>query len=107
MFGDPGKSRACFTPPLCHRCETASVRVLVVEDARALADAVARSLRRDGLAVDVVYDGAGALEHAAQTTYDGIVLDRDLPRVHGDAVCRALAGDHARILMLTASGEIE
>ena len=53
------------------------------------------------------YDGAAALDAAAQTAYDVIVLDRDLPVVHGDRVCRTVAGSGPRILMLTAAGEVE
>ncbi|RAY11604.1 DNA-binding response regulator [Actinomadura craniellae] len=85
------------------------MRVLVVEDERVLADAIATGLRRETLAVDVAYDGAGALERATVNSYDVIVLDRDLPRVHGDEVCRRLVAERtpARILMLTAAGELE
>ena len=84
------------------------MRVLVVEDEEALADAVARGLRREGMAVDVVHDGAGALDHARVNAYDVVVLDRDLPEVHGDAVCRELAGGGggSRILMLTAATDV-
>jgi DNA-binding response OmpR family regulator len=85
------------------------LRVLVVEDERVLADAIATGLRRDALAVDVAYDGAGALERATVNDYDVIVLDRDLPRVHGDQVCRELVARRypARIIMLTAAGELD
>jgi DNA-binding response OmpR family regulator len=85
------------------------VRVLVVEDEAVLAEAVGRGLRRQGLAVDLAFDGAQALDKAAVNHYEVIVLDRDLPRVHGDQVCRQLAsrGASARILMLTAAGTIE
>ena len=76
------------------------MRVLVVEDNRTLADRIADGLRDAGMAVDVTYDGAGALEKAGVVEYDVIVLDRDLPRVHGDTVCAALPGSPARILML-------
>jgi DNA-binding response OmpR family regulator len=84
------------------------MRVLVVEDQRDLADSVARVLRREGLAVDVAYDGGDALERTAIVDYDVVVLDRDLPVVHGDQVCRALVAAQApaRVLMLTASGTI-
>ena len=84
------------------------MRVLVVEDHEGLADAVASGLRREGMAVDVAFDGGTALERTAVTDYDVIVLDRDLPDVHGDEVCRALVTRRApgRILMLTASGTI-
>ena len=67
-----------------------AVRVLVVEDEEALADAIARGLRREGMAVDVAGDGGVALEKAATNGYDVVVLDRDLPVVHGDDVCRSL-----------------
>jgi DNA-binding response OmpR family regulator len=83
------------------------MRVLVVEDHATLAGRIAQGLRRAGMAVDAVHDGAAALEAAAQTAYDVIVLDRDLPVVHGDRVCRAVAGSGPRILMLTAAGEVD
>jgi DNA-binding response OmpR family regulator len=83
------------------------MRVLVVEDRQMMADSIARSLRREGMAVDVAYDGRAALGLAAINCYEVVVLDRDLPGVHGDEVCRQLAGGPARILMLTASGTVE
>ncbi|GAA4378464.1 response regulator transcription factor [Actinomadura verrucosospora] len=85
------------------------MRVLVVEDERVLADAIATGLRRETLAVDVAYDGAGALERAGVNEYDVIVLDRDLPKVHGDDVCKQLVSQRypARIIMLTAAGELD
>jgi DNA-binding response OmpR family regulator len=85
------------------------VRVLVVEDERVLADTIATGLRREAMAVDVAYDGAAALERTSVNDYDVVVLDRDLPRVHGDEVCRRLVadGDAARVLMLTAAGELD
>jgi DNA-binding response OmpR family regulator len=81
------------------------VRVLVVEDQAKLATIVAAGLRRAGMAVDVVFDGTDALEHTASTPYDVVVLDRDLPGVGGDEVCRTLAaaGSATRILMLTGA----
>jgi DNA-binding response OmpR family regulator len=81
------------------------VRVLVVEDEQVLADAVATGLRRDSMAVDVVYDGDAALERIAVNDYDVVVLDRDLPLVHGDDVCRHIvhSGLSTRVLMLTAA----
>ncbi|HTJ33787.1 MAG TPA: response regulator transcription factor [Dactylosporangium sp.] len=84
------------------------MRVLVVEDQRQLADSVARVLRREGMAVDVAYDGGAALERTDVVEYDVVVLDRDLPGVHGDDVCRALVEREAatRVLMLTASGTV-
>jgi len=85
-----------------------NVRVLVVEDHKVLADRIAEGLRDQGMAVDVAYDGEAALESTAVTGYDVIVLDRDLPRVHGDTVCVSLvAGSaRARILMLTAAAAV-
>ncbi|TYB46637.1 response regulator transcription factor [Actinomadura chibensis] len=84
------------------------MRILVAEDERFLADLVAEGLRKRAMAVDVAYDGAGALERLAVNEYDVLVLDRDLPRVHGDEICRELAqrGENVRILMLTASGAV-
>ena len=85
------------------------MRVLVVEDHSELAEAVASGLRREGMAVDVAQDGVTGLVNARVYEYDVVVLDRDLPGVHGDEVCRQLTaeGFRARILMLTASGGIE
>ena len=85
------------------------MRVLVVEDERVLADTIATGLRREAMAVDVAYDGASALERTSVNDYDVVVLDRDLPRVHGDEVCRSLVADgaSARVLMLTAAGELD
>lgn len=85
------------------------MRVLVVEDERVLADAIATGLRREAMAVDVAYDGDGALERTSVNDYDVVVLDRDLPEVHGDDVCTQLVAERSavRILMLTASGELD
>lgn len=83
------------------------MRVLVAEDHVVLADRIAEGLRDAGLAVDVVNDGSAALTEAQLTAYDVIVLDRDLPSVHGDQVCRTLAGRDARILMLTAAAGVD
>ena len=83
------------------------MRVLVVEDHHRLATALAEGLRREGMAVDVVFDGGEALRRVAVNDYDVVVLDRDLPDVHGDQVCRLLAeGAHSRVLMLTAASTI-
>ncbi|TDC49364.1 response regulator transcription factor [Actinomadura sp. KC345] len=84
------------------------MRVLVAEDERLLADAIAEWLRDDAHAVDLAYDGAAALERVGVNDYDVVVLDRDLPLVHGDDVCREMVqGERtARILMLTAAAEI-
>ena len=85
------------------------MRVLIVEDHTELAETVATGLRREGMAVDLAFDGEQALQRAGVHDYDVIVLDRDLPRVHGDDVCRAFvaAGGRARVLMLTAASTIE
>ena len=85
------------------------MRVLVVEDHKRLAKAVADGLRREGIAVDLAFDGREALTHVAINRYDVVVLDRDLPGVHGDDVCRALVaeGSGTRVLMLTASSTIK
>ena len=85
------------------------MRVLVVEDHVALAERIGEGLRDAGFAVDVVYDGAAALERTTSTDYDVVVLDRDLPSVHGDRVCRRLVRDESlsRILMLTAADDVE
>jgi DNA-binding response OmpR family regulator len=84
------------------------MRVLVAEDFEVLARSIGTGLRREGMAVDVVLDGADALEHVAVTRYDVVVLDRDLPGVHGDEVCRriAAAGAGSRVLMLTAASTV-
>jgi two-component system response regulator VanR len=81
------------------------VRVLVAEDEPRVAGAVARGLRREGMAVDVAPDGGAALYKARLVAYDVVVLDRDLPGVHGDDVCRALAAEQpqTKVLMLTAA----
>ncbi|MCP9949094.1 response regulator transcription factor [Actinomadura madurae] len=85
------------------------MRVLIVEDERVLADTIAEGLREEAMAVDVVYDGDDALERASYNEYDVVVLDRDLPTVHGDDVCRELVERRggARILMLTAAGDVD
>ena len=85
-----------------------AMRVLVTEDDEVLASAVAAGLRREGMAVDVALDGAAALEHLAVIRYDVVVLDRDLPGVPGDDVCRALAAGRSqtRVLMLTAARSV-
>ncbi len=82
--------------------------MLVVEDHERLAEAVAVGLRREGMAVDTSMDGADALVHVAVNRYDVVVLDRDLPGVHGDQVCRRLVAEHrdTRVLMLTAASTV-
>ncbi|HLH57793.1 MAG TPA: response regulator transcription factor [Streptosporangiaceae bacterium] len=84
------------------------MRVLVVEDMRPLAGAIADGLRTQAMAVDVTFDGAAAQERLAVNDYDVVVLDRDLPVVHGDDVCRSLVhrGAPVRILMLTAASDL-
>jgi DNA-binding response OmpR family regulator len=84
------------------------MRVLVAEDFEVLARSIGTGLRREGMAVDVVLDGRDALERLAVTRYDVVVLDRDLPGVHGDEVCRRLAGSGSgsRVLMLTAASTV-
>ena len=83
------------------------MRVLVIEDRRVLCDTIAQGLRHEGMAVDVAYDGGQGEEMTAANQYDVIVLDRDLPVIHGDELCRELAGGTTRLLMLTASGTID
>lgn len=85
------------------------MRILVVEDEQPLADAIARGLRREGMAVDVAYDGESGQEKASITRYDVIVLDRDLPRMSGDELCQEVmaSGELTRVIMLTASGRVE
>ena len=85
------------------------MRVLIVEDQVDLADVIAEGLRDQGMAADVAYDGSSGIEKALLNRYDVVVLDRDLPKVHGDAVCATLVGAHseARILMLTAAGAVD
>ncbi|MGH3405405.1 MAG: response regulator transcription factor [Streptosporangiaceae bacterium] len=84
------------------------MRVLVAEDEPVIADTVAEGLRRRSMAVDVCYDGDAALERILVNRYDVVILDRDLPRVHGDEVCRRIvaAGGETRVLMLTAAAGI-
>jgi DNA-binding response OmpR family regulator len=84
------------------------VRILVVEDERILAEAIAEWLRREAFAVDVVSDGDAALERLGVNDYDVVVLDRDIPVVHGDDVCRAVVESRAdtRVLMLTAAAGV-
>ena len=105
--------------PVCNRCcgileagrgrLEPRMRVLVVEDHKELAATIAVGLRREGMAVDIAFDGEDALRHAAGDSYDVILLDRDLPKIHGDDVCRALVarGSRSRVLMLTAADTIE
>ncbi|MFI9756665.1 response regulator transcription factor [Streptomyces sp. NPDC051963] len=82
------------------------MRVLVVEDARSLAEVVAEGLRDQGMAVDVALDGLAAAAKLDRNTYDVVVLDRDLPGIHGDTLCQMITerDDRAMVLMLTAAG---
>ena len=84
------------------------MRVLVAEDEPLLADNIAAGLRRRSTAVDVCYDGDAALERVMTHRYDVVILDRDLPKVHGDEVCRRIVarGGETRVLMLTAASGI-
>ena len=84
------------------------MRVLVVEDHGRLATALGDGLRREGMAVDLVFDGLEALARVSVNRYDVVVLDRDLPGLHGDDVCRRIVaeGSESRVLMLTASSTI-
>jgi DNA-binding response OmpR family regulator len=85
------------------------MRVLIAEDEQRLAEAIARGLRREGMAVDLAPDGTDALVKARVVRYDVLILDRDLPGMHGDDVCRAVRGERpdTGILMLTAAGTLE
>ena len=85
------------------------MRVLIAEDEARLADAIARGLRRQGIAVDLAPDGEQALVKSRVVRYDVLVLDRDLPGVHGDDVCKQIAagGSSSRVLMLTAADAVE
>jgi DNA-binding response OmpR family regulator len=85
------------------------VRILVVEDARALAEVVAEGLRDQGMAVDLAYDGLSAAEKLDVNAYDVVVLDRDLPGLHGDTLCQMITSrdDRSMVLMLTAAGSAD
>ena len=86
------------------------MRILIAEDERRLAGAIARGLRREGMAVDIAHDGASALVKARVVPYDVVVLDRDLPEIHGDEVCRRLSESDERetkVLMLTAADSLD
>src|SRR5215471_4666813 len=117
----PPRSGAGLAPPQAGRAETAgrqnrrgvprgaTVRVLVIEDHAEMAETVAVGLRRAQMAVDVALDGPTGLDRALTHGYDVIVLDRDLPGLHGDQVCAELvaAGCRSRVLMLTAAAANE
>jgi DNA-binding response OmpR family regulator len=85
-----------------------AMRVLVVEDHEVLATAIAAGLRREGMAVDLAVGGQDALDRLSGTRYDVVVLDRDLPGVHGDEVCRQIVAGRSqgRVLMLTAASTV-
>ena len=85
------------------------MRVLIAEDEPRVGDAVARGLRREGMAVDLARDGETALRKALAAPYDVVVLDRDLPALHGDDVCRTLSAERpeTKVLMLTAAGGVD
>ncbi|HHX46473.1 MAG TPA: response regulator transcription factor [Brevibacterium sp.] len=85
------------------------MRVLIVDDEVDLTESLAEGLRSEGYLVDVAHDGAAALAKSGQVDVDIMILDRDLPVLHGDAVCRVLRDqDHPmRILMLTAAGTLD
>jgi DNA-binding response OmpR family regulator len=87
----------------------AFMRLLIIEDEPVLADYLAQGLSRDGMAVDVCYDGPSGHDRLVVNSYDVVILDRDLPGISGDAICQRLAAEgdgHTRILMLTASGTV-
>ena len=85
------------------------MRILIVEDEQPLAEAIARGLRREGMAVDVALNGDDGHEKASITRYDVVVLDRDLPGMSGDELCTEIvrSGALTRVIMLTASGAVE
>lgn len=112
FYGDGGfgtVSRERNRPETVRSAILAAVRVLVIEDDQELAETVALGLRRAQLAVDVAYEGSSGLERAELNSYDVIVLDRDLPGVHGDEICARLSasGSRSRVLMLTAAGSVD
>ena len=103
----PGRCALWRCYPGCATMET--MRVLVVEDNSVVADAVAEGLRDQGMAVDVAYDGPAGLGKVVVNTYDVVILDRDLPGLHGDELCDEIVASPrtTRILMLTAAGQVE
>ena len=102
------RQSAALYPPYAVTAINGAMRVLVVEDEAQLAETIARGLRREAMAVDVAGDGVAALDRAMVNDYDVLILDRDIPGIHGDDVCRRLAqaGTRARVLMLTAAAGI-
>src|SRR5882757_8342488 len=108
QLGKRSPSRARVMAALCAIGQAGEMRVLVAEDEPALIEILLQGLRTQGLAVDAATDGAQALELLAINDYDVLVLDRDLPLVHGDDVCReVVAQGKTRVLMLTAAGTID
>ena len=95
-------------PPLHKILYQSHVRVLVVEDEDVLADAVAEWLRREAFAVDVAYDGDAGQERISVNSYDVVVLDRDIPGLTGDELCRSVTTHRpeTRVLMLTAAASV-
>jgi DNA-binding response OmpR family regulator len=85
------------------------MRVLVIEDDEEMAEAIAFGLRQAGMAIDVAFDGPAGLSRAFLNDYDVIVLDRDLPGIHGDQICAELVESEcrSRVLMLTAAAMVE
>lgn len=85
------------------------MRVLIVEDEEFLAEALQAGLRHEAIAADIALDGDDALERIAATDYDVVILDRDIPGVHGDEISRIVARDHpvVRVLMLTAAARVK
>jgi CheY-like chemotaxis protein len=108
--GTSGADVPAVLSQCCPHCANMEgMRVLVVEDNSVVADAVAEGLRDQGMAVDVAYDGPSGLEKAVVNTYDVVVLDRDLPGLHGDKFCEqiVISPCPSRVLMLTAAGQVE
>jgi DNA-binding response OmpR family regulator len=108
-YATPFRRQAERPHPVQEREGRRVVRVLVVEDFEVLARSIGTGLRREGMAVDVVLDGNDALGHLATTRYDVVVLDRDLPGVPGDEVCRRIVAERSdsRVLMLTAASTVK
>src|ERR1700739_4659689 len=98
--------RPALRPVVRGRGRWAGVRVLVVEDARSLAEVLVEGLRDQGMAVDAAHDGLDAAAKLDANAYDVVVLDRDLPGLHGDTLCQMITerNDRVMVLMLTAAG---
>ena len=108
QFAYKGSISKSLILTICPLGQDDGMRVLVAEDEQMLADAIAEGLRRESLAVDVVYDGEAAMQLLSVNAYDVLILDRDLPEIHGDDVCRAVfeRSLDVRILMLTAASAV-